>query len=114
MKNIMGLFSDYGWNLMTNTGGYDDMGVGYLIAWLGAIEEYLDEFSDKTLLSPVFESSVHVQNLVYLTRQKYTDNDGVKEAILKYGAVATGLYYSASYRNANSYYLYNHYFNRNI
>ena len=104
MKNVMAYYSDYGWVLTTNKGGYDDMGVGYLVSWLGAVEEDLETFSDYTVLSPVINSTIHVQNLVYLTRSNYTDNGAVKEAILKYGAVATGIYYSSSFMKSNSYY----------
>ncbi|MBR0270984.1 MAG: Ig-like domain repeat protein [Methanobrevibacter sp.] len=104
MKNVMAYYSDYGWVLTTNKGGYDDMGVGYLVSWLGAVEEELETFSDYSVLSPVLNSTIHVQNLVYLTRSNYTDNNAVKEAIIKYGAVATGIYYSSSFMNSNSYF----------
>ncbi|WP_407380723.1 Ig-like domain repeat protein [Methanobrevibacter sp.] len=104
MKNVMAYYSDYGWVLTTNKGGYDDMGVGYLVSWLGAVEEDLETFSDYSVLSPVINSTIHVQNIVYLTRSNYTDNNAVKEAILKYGAVATGIYYSSANMKSNSYY----------
>ncbi len=104
MKNVMALYSDYGWQLTTNKGGYDDMGVGYLVSWLGAIQEDLETFSDWSVLSPVLNSTIHVQNIIYLTRSDYTDNDAIKEALIKYGAVATGIYYSGSYMKSNSYY----------
>ena len=104
MKNIMAYYSDYGWKLTTNRGGYDDMGVGALVSWLGAVEEGLETFSDYTVLSPVLNSTFHVQNVIYLTRNNYTDNNGVKEAIMKYGGVATGIYYSSTYMKSNSYY----------
>ena len=104
MKNVMAYYSDYGWKLTTNRGGYDDMGVGYLVSWLGAVEEDLETFSDQSVLSPILNSTIHVQNLIYLTRDNYTDNNGIKEALIKYGAVATGIYYSGSYLKSNSYY----------
>ncbi len=104
MKNIMAYYSDYGWNLEPNKGGYDDMGVAYLVSWLGPFEENLETFSDYTVLSPVLNSTIHVQNVIYLTRTDYTDNDAVKEALIRYGAVATGIYYSGSYMKSDSYY----------
>ncbi len=104
MKNIMAHYSDYGWDLEPNKGGYDDMGVGYLVSWFGPIEEDFETFSDYTVLSPVLNGTIHVQNVIYLTRVNYTDNDAVKEALIKYGAVAAGLYYSGSYMKSNSYY----------
>ena len=104
MKNIMAYYSDYGWKLEPNKGGYDDMGVGYLVSWLGPIKEDFETFSDKTVLSPLLNSDIHVQNIIYLTRTDYTDNDAVKEALIRYGAVATGIYYSGSYMKSDSYY----------
>ncbi len=104
MKNLMSYYSDYGWSLTPNKGGYDDMGIAYLVNWLGVLEDDMDTYSDQTVISPVFNSTIHVQNLVFLTRSNYTDNDEIKEAILKYGAVSTGIYYSSSNLKSNSYY----------
>ena len=104
MKNLMSYYSDYGWNLAPNKGGYDDMGVAYLVNWLGVFEEDMESYSDQTVISPVLNSSIHVQNVVYLTRSNYTDNDEIKDAILKYGGVSTGIYYSSTNMKSNSYY----------
>jgi C1A family cysteine protease len=104
LKNVMTYYSDYGWALVPNKGGYDDMGVAYLISWLGAVNEGFESYDVNTALSPVLNSSIHVQNVVYLTRNNYTDNDAIKEAIMKYGGVAAGMYYSSYYLKGNSYY----------
>ncbi len=106
MKNIIELYSDYGWAMDTNGGGYDEMPIGYFVSWLGPINETDDLTDDKSTLSPVLNSLMHVQNVVYLGREDYTDNDAIKEAIMKYGAVATGIYYDDGYRNGASYYYY--------
>ena len=109
MKNIIELYSDYGWAMDTNGGGYDEMPIGYFASWLGPIYETEDLTDDKSTLSPVLNSLMHVQNVVYLGRESYTDNDAIKEAIIKYGAVATGIYYDDGYRNGASYYYYGSY-----
>ena len=106
MKNIIELYSDYGWAMDTNGGGYDEMPIGYLVSWLGPINETDDLTDDKSTLSPVLNSLMHVQNVVFLKRETYTDNNAIKEAIMKYGAVATGIYYDDGYRNGASYYYY--------
>lgn len=106
MKNLMASFSDYGWQIDVNEGGYDDMGVGYLVGWLGPVLESQDMFDDKSTLSPLLNSILHIQNVIYLKRDNYLDNDGIKEAILRYGAVATGIYYSGLYLLGSSYYYY--------
>lgn len=103
-KNIMALYSEYGWALETNDGGFDAMSIAYLTSWLGPVPENLETYSDCSALSPVFNSTYHVQNVIFLTRNNYTDNDNIKEAIIRYGGVSSGIYYSAVYNRANSYY----------
>ena len=97
MKNLAALFSDYGWNMNTNDGGYDYMPWGYLASWLGPVSEMDDLFDDKSVLSSIFNSIFHVQNILFLSRDNYTDNDAIKEAILKYGAVGTSMAYYSNY-----------------
>ena len=91
MKNLIQMFSDYGWNYETNDGGCDEMAFAYLVSWLGPVYESMDEYDDYNMLSPLLDSIAHVQNFIYLKRDSFTDNDAIKEAIMKYGAVATGL-----------------------
>jgi len=105
MKNLMSQFSDYGWNMVPNTGGYDDMGVGYLTSWLGPVYESADAYNPKSIISPVFSGLHHIQNVIYLTRTSYTDNDAIKSALMNYGGVATSIYWSSSYiKNVKNYY----------
>ena len=95
MKNLIAMFSDYGWNVYTNEGGIYEMGLGYLTSWLGPVLEENDEFDDFSVLSPHLNSIMHVQDVVFLKRNNALDNDGIKEAILKYGGVATGIFYDS-------------------
>lgn len=104
MKNIMSMYSDYGWAMTTNKGGYDKMGVGYLTSWLGPVNETDDVYSGSSLLSPVLHSFYHVQNILFFTRSNYTDNDAIKKAIMDYGAVSTSIYWGNSIPNGKSYY----------
>lgn len=107
MKNIMQKYSNYGWNVAeTNGGGNDGMSIGYLVNWLGPVLEYDDYYDDYSMLSPLLSPITHVQNIIYLKRDSYTDNDAIKQAIMKYGAVATGIYFSSfSFNeNTNAYY----------
>ena len=104
MKNIMGLYSIYGWNMETNVGGYDDMGLGYLVGWLGPVNESLDKYSPTSILSPLLDAEMHVQNFVFLKRDNYTDNQAIKEAVYNYGAVGTAIYWSSSNLKGSNYY----------
>ena len=104
MKNLASMYSDYGWAMDTNEGGYDRMAIGYLTSWLGPVNESDDAYDGKSLLSPVLTSFMHVQNVVFLKRDNYTDNDAIKKAIIDYGAVSTSLYWSSSYLSGKNYY----------
>ena len=106
MKNLMAFYSGYGWYIDTNNGGYDEMPIAYLVSWLGPVFEDEDLFDDKSTLSYVLNSSIHVQNVLFLGRENYTDNDAIKEALMKYGAVATSMYYDDIFIYNNSYYCY--------
>ncbi len=104
MKNLMALYSSYGWAMSTNNGGYPKMAMGYLTSWLGPVNESDDVYYARSLLSPVLESFIHIQNIAFLTRNSYTDNDAIKRAIIEYGAVSTSIYWASSYLKGKNYY----------
>ena len=107
MKNLIEMYSAYGWKMETNEGGYNGMPMGYLASWLGPVNATLDPFDDKGTLSPLLDSEMHIQNIYVLpARTSYTDNDAIKEAILKYGGLYVSYYHSAGYLNSktNAYY----------
>ena len=104
MKNVIAQFSDYGWDMETNEGGYDAMPIGYLVSWLGPIYDSEDVFDDHGTLSPILNSLMHVQNVVYLKRDNYLDNDAIKKAIMQYGAVGTSMLYDGNFFRGKGYY----------
>uniref|UniRef100_UPI0038638159 C1 family peptidase n=1 Tax=Methanobrevibacter sp. TaxID=66852 RepID=UPI0038638159 len=104
MKNVIELYSDYGWKMDTNEGGYDNMPIGYLVSWLGPINETDDAFDDYSTLSPILNSIMHVQNVIFLKRNDYLDNDAIKKAILQYGAVGTSMHYASNFFRGKGYY----------
>ena len=105
MKNLIALFSDYGKATETNDGGLNEMALAYLTSWLGPVYECLDEYDDNNMLSPILNSITHVQNVIYLQRSDFNDNDAIKEAIMKYGAVSSYIYFDDDYysETRNSY-----------
>lgn len=107
MKNIAALYSPYGWNMEPNDGGYDDTGVGYLISWLGPISEADDIYDYQGKFSPVLSSLMHIQNIAFLKRDNYTDNDMIKRAIMDYGAVFVSLGMHTSSDSSIGTYVYN-------
>ena len=93
MKNLMAWYSDYGRNIRSpNDGGDNNMPIAYLVSWLGPVSEDDEEYDDKNQLSSVLHSLMHVQNIIFLKRDNFTDNDAIKQAIVNYGAVATLMY----------------------
>lgn len=98
MKNLAAYFSDYARNgASPNTGGNDEMAIAYLVSWLGPVNELDDLYDDLNHISPVLNSIVHVQNVIYLKRDNFTDNDAIKQTIMNYGAVATSMRFDSSY-----------------
>jgi len=104
MKNLMASYSDYGWNMTPNDGGYTPMSVSYLTSWLGPVIESSDPYIEDSMLSPVLNSSVHVQDILFIYRNSYTDNDAIKEAIMTYGAVCSGIGWYFNYEYRSTYY----------
>ena len=93
VKNLVELYSAYGWKYSTNEGGHDEMTYGNLLSWIGPVLESDDEYDDLSTLSPLLSPLMHVQNVYYLpARTSYSDNDAMKRAILDYGAVTVGIF----------------------
>ena len=115
MKNIAELYSIYGWDEKTNEGGYPDMGLGYLLSWLGPVNDTDDIYNEQSVLSPVLSSLMHVQNVLFLKRDTYTDNDMIKRAIMDYGAVFTPVCTRSGFIKNSSigHYVYNNLTGRN-
>ena len=105
MKNMMAINSAYGWLVDTNEGGNDNMAIAYLTSWLGPILDSDDTYDGQSILSPVLDSVAHVQNIKFLKRDNFTDNDGIKKAIMDYGGVFTTLYMSYKYDAKNKCYV---------
>ena len=107
MKNIAALYSPYGWNWDPNEGGNDELSIGYLISWLGPVYDEEDVYGDHSILSPVLISNMHVQNVLFLKRDNFTDNDAIKKAIMEYGAVSSSLGMNVRYNSNVGVYVYN-------
>ena len=104
IKNLIEMYSAFGWMRDTNEGGYDEMAFAYLVSWLGPILDEYDVYDDYSTLSPVADSVVHVQDFIFAPmRHNYTDNDGIKKTILKYGAISAAYGHSSDYYNPSTY-----------
>lgn len=110
LKNIFKRYSIFGYpDLEPNDGGYDLEPIGYFVGGYGPVLESTDKYSTRSYLSEVYQSDIQVQNIYFIpARNNYTDNDLIKEAIMKYGGVFTSLYSSSQLNIYNSYTEANH------
>ena len=103
MKNMMGPDSENGteWG----DGGNYYMALAYLLRGDGPVNESDDPFSSATE-SPItgLEKVLDVTDVLLMPlRRGYLDNNQIKLAILKYGAVYTSLYSGVLRQNMNAY-----------
>jgi len=108
---------DFSENNMKNTTGYDltccaggnsYMAAAYLARWDGPVLEADDPYNAWSCGSPSgLTARKHIQAVDFVPdRTGPLDNDGIKQAVMTYGAVYTTLYWGGSYFNSstNSYY----------
>jgi len=104
MKNILASYCDYGWNYLPNNGGNNYMSLAYLTSWLGPVLECDDAYTISSIISPVLDSLLHIQDVAFIRRANFTDNLMIKEALIRYGAVTSSLYWNFSCSNGGNYY----------
>ena len=92
MKNIASNTSPFGWIYEPNYGGFPYTHIGYLVSWLGPVLEEDDPYIEISRYSNLFDSVLHVQNILNIKRDNFTDNDEIKKAIMKYGGVVSAIY----------------------
>ena len=98
MKNIFKMYSIYGTSTLgPNDGGYDMDPIGYLASGFGPVNESIDVYDTKSYLSYIYDNQLQVQNIYFIpARTDYLDNNQIKEAIMLYGGVYTGIKSSSS------------------
>ena len=91
MQNLMIRYSKYG-DLTSPEGGFTSEGAAYALNWFGVFPTDFDTYDELGKFSPVISSleNIHVQDMIYVPINKTIagGDPAVKEAILKYGAVA--------------------------
>jgi C1A family cysteine protease len=91
------------------TGGNADISMAYLARWSGPVNESDDPYNPSSGTSPPgLQPAKHIQEVLILPdRTGPLDNDGIKQAVMAYGAVDTSMYYSdSSYHSGNHAYRY--------
>lgn len=106
MKNIMGSYSENGTDFGPNDGGNEVMIMAYYLRWDGAVNETDDPYNASSIRSPYnLPLAKIVSDIVWIPkRANATDNDQIKWALMTYGALYTGIYWSSSYEKGETYY----------
>ena len=109
IQNIGLEYSKYGVRGMKET-GIQTVGGAYALAWFGVFSSEYDAYDQLGKISPLIapSSAIHFQDMVIIpARKNATDNDPIKQAVLKYGAVGVGYAVgNASHVNGSSQYCY--------
>lgn len=98
-------FSKYGSKDVTE-GSREEEGLIYLLSWSGVIPTKYDTFDELGKISPLIATneSFHIQDAIMINpRSNSRDNDGIKRAIMKYGAVATSYAHDFDCYNEKTY-----------
>ena len=112
MQNSLLQYAKYGVIEVTE-GSEGFIPATYLISWLGISPDEYDEYDELGKVSPLImtDEDIHITDVVEIpVRKNSTDNDAIKQAILKYGGVEathhsnTGEYYYNKTSHAQYYY----------
>jgi len=101
-QNSMGIYGGNGTDI--EEGGNFVMGTAYLVRWGGPVNETDDPFSTY-YTSPKTNLTLakHVQDILYVPlRLNYTDNDQIKYALMKYGALYASIYAGDNFKYYSS------------
>jgi C1A family cysteine protease len=109
IQNIGLEYSKYGVYGMKET-GIQTVAAAYALAWFGVFSSEYDAYDQLGKISPLIAptSAIHFQDMIIIpARKNATDNNPIKEAVLKYGAVGVGYAIgSGPYINGSSQYCY--------
>ena len=107
MQNLMIKYSKYG-DLASSEGSMTAVAVAYALNWFGAIPAFLDTYDELGKFSPVISSNgkIHVQDMMFVpVDSAFAGGDpAIKQAILKYGALAIAYYAGVNNDNASRIY----------
>lgn len=108
LKNIMSDECPDGYDRRPDEGGNQYMSTAYMARWSGPATEAQDPYDPYAGGNCTeFAPAKHIQQVVYIPDRKNSlDNNTIKQAVMKYGAVYTTFFYGDNYFNPaqSSYY----------
>ena len=112
LQNTMIKYSKYGHAELAE-GGNQYVGHSYYSSWLGVSPAEYDTYDELGKISSLIATpeDVHIKDIVFVpARNNSTDNDQIKRALLKYGALAISYYhdFNPQYYNETTYGYYNY------
>ena len=110
LQNTMIKYSKYGSKTLIESGNVF-IGESYFTSWLGVSPSEYDTYDELGKISPLIatDKDVQIKDAIFINiRKNETDNDPLKEALLKYGAIAVNYYQDAIYYNETTYGYYNY------
>ena len=90
MRDVSLQYSPYG-GIGMSEGGSAIAGAIYALSWFGVFPSQYDFYDEMGKISPIIltNNSIHFQDVIFVpVRNNATDNDLIKKAILKYGALS--------------------------
>jgi len=99
----------HGFNWTGCAGGNRWMSTAYLARWDGPIDEADDPYHPyEEVCTLGLEEKNHLETVLFIPDRAWSsDNDNIKQAVMDYGAMYTGMYYdSACYNETNHTYYY--------
>jgi C1A family cysteine protease/PKD repeat protein len=99
MKNLASESYPEGFDLTPDEGGNAFISAAYLSRWTGPVNELEDPYNDLSIYSPTeLPVQKHIQEILFLpVRTGSLDNEFIKRALQKYGAVYSTMYWDLAY-----------------
>ena len=94
VQNSMLQYSKYG-RIGAIEGGRREQGLLYLLSWMGIFPEEYDTYDELGKISQFIYTgkNLHIQDAIFVpSRNNFTDNSKLKEAIIRCGSVTTGFF----------------------
>ncbi|MFZ5596262.1 MAG: lectin like domain-containing protein [Bacillota bacterium] len=110
MKNLLSQDYPQGFDRTHDYGGNSYMSTAYLARWTGPVNETSDPYDSLSGVSPTgLAPEKHVQQVLFLPeRTGPLDNNAIKDALMKYGALYGAYYHDDNYYNSGNHaYYYN-------
>ncbi len=108
MKNILSNLYPQGFDRNFSAGGNSEQALAYFARWSGPVNASSDPYNTTSGISPANLTAVkHIQECIFIApRKNATDNDQLKEAIIKYGAIDASIYWNETFESEDgkSYY----------